>query len=364
MLITRVEPLHIAVPFSHGGPKPKRASGSWDRMDSLLVRIETDAGITGWGEAFGFAVSPVTRAAIAHVLAPMCVGRDPEDVPALVAALRKGTQNMGRSGPVRYALSGIDLALWDIAGKIQGKPLHALFGGAKKRAVPTYASFLPYHDVELVERNTLAAIEQGYKHIKLHEKTVDTVAAARRAAGDGIALMLDTNCAWSLEDATRMANELEPYGLDWLEEPIYPPDDYAALARLRARTPIKIALGENVGNADEARRAADAGALDVFQPDPIKIGGLGEFRDAIAIAAERGIRVEPHSPFFGPAIVGALHVIATMTTPTLCERFFCDLEGYVAGDAVAVSGGLMQVPQGPGLGITIDEEMVARYRVA
>lgn len=364
MQITRVEPLLIAVPFTHGGPKPKRAAGSWDRMESLLVRIDTDAGVTGWGEAFGFAVSPVTRAAVSHVLGPICIGRDPEDIPALMAALRKSTQNMGRSGPVRYALSGIDLALWDIAGKIQGKPLHALFGGAKKTAIPTYASFLPYHDVELVERNTRACVDQGYRHIKLHEKTVDTVAAARRIAGDDVALMLDTNCAWSLDEATRMAKLLEPYGLEWLEEPIYPPDDYAALGQLRRETSIKIALGENVGSADEARRAAEAGALDIFQPDAIKIGGLGELREAIAIAFAHGIRVEPHSPFFGPAIVATLHVIATLETPTLCERFYCDLEGYIAGEGVAVSGGMMQVPQGPGLGITIDEALVARYRVA
>lgn len=364
MQITSVQPLLIAVPYTHGGPKPKRAAGSWDRMESLLVRIDTDAGITGWGEAFGFAVSPVTRTALTHVLGPLCIGRDPEDIPALMASLRKSTQNMGRSGPVRYALSGIDVALWDIAGKVQGKPLHELWGGAKKTAVPTYASFLPYHDVALVERNAQACIEQGYKHIKLHEHTVETVAAARRVVGDGVALMLDTNCAWSFDEAVRIARRLEPYALDWLEEPIYPPDDYAALARLRRETPIKIALGENVGSADEARRAADQGALDIFQPDAIKIGGLSEMREAIAAAAERGVRIEPHSPFFGPAIVATLHAIATMDAPALCERFYCELEAYVAGDAVAVTEGAMPVPQGPGLGIAIDESLVARYRVA
>jgi len=364
MKITRVEPLLIAVPFEHGGPKPKRAAGSWEKMESLLVRIDTDAGVTGWGEAFGFAVSPVTQAALTHVFAPLCIGRDPENIPALMAALRKATQNMGRSGPVRYALSGIDVALWDIAGKLQGKPLHELWGGAKKTSVPTYASFLPYRDVALVERNAAECIERGYKHIKLHEHAVEPVAAARRVAGDGIALMLDTNCSWSLDEALEMAHALEPHRLEWLEEPIYPPDDYAALATLRRQTRIPIALGENVGSADEARRAAEAGALDVFQPDAIKIGGLSELRQAIAIAQEGGLRVEPHSPFFGPAIVATLHVIATLDTPTLCERFYCDLEAYVAGDAAAVHNGVMRVPQGPGLGITIDEEVVARYRVA
>lgn len=364
MKITTVDTALIAVPFEHGGPKPKRTAGSWEKMESLLVRIDTDEGVSGWGEAFGFAVAPVTQTALTRVLAPLCIGRDAGDLPGTMAALRKATQNMGRSGPVRYALSGIDVALWDIAGKLQGKPLHALWGGAKRTEIPTYASFLPYRDVALVERNTAAALERGYRHIKLHEHAVEPVAAARRIAGEGIDLMLDTNCSWRLAEALEMARALEPYGLAWLEEPISPPDDYAALAALRRQTRIPIALGENVGSAAEAGRAAAAHALDVFQPDAIKIGGLSELREAAAVAQQFGLRVEPHSPFFGPAIVATLHVIAALDAPALCERFYCDLEAYVAGDAVVVRGGHMQVPQGSGLGLEIDEQLVERYRVA
>jgi L-alanine-DL-glutamate epimerase-like enolase superfamily enzyme len=280
--ITRIEPIVISVPFEHGGPKPMRSSGPWTSMDALLVRIDTDGGISGWGEAFGFAASPVTQAALQHVFAPLCIGKDPEPMGELMATLRRSTVNMGTSGPVRYALSGIELALWDIAGKIKQQPLHALLGGAKRSQIPTYASFLPYHDVALVERNVDECRNRGYKHIKLHERTVDTVAAARRVGGDDLKLMLDTNCAWSLADAVDMAQKLEPFDLMWLEEPIYPPDDFAALATLE----------------------------------------------------------EPW-----------------------CERFYCELEAYVAGDAVAVADRMMAVPQGPGLGITIDEALVARYRI-
>ena len=103
MKITRVEAIHVAVPFEHGGPKPMRSLGVWDRVETLLVRIDTDAGITGWGEAFGNAVSPVTQSAIQYVLAPLSIGEDPTDVEALMTKLRKRTQNMGRSGPVRFA---------------------------------------------------------------------------------------------------------------------------------------------------------------------------------------------------------------------------------------------------------------------
>ena len=363
MLITGIEAIRIAVPFEHGGPKPMRSSGPWTSMDALLVRVDTDAGISGWGEAFGFAVSPITQAAVQHVLAPLCIGKDPELMNELLATLRRSTVNMGTSGPVRYALSGIEIALWDIAGKIKQQPLHALFGGAKRSQIATYASFLPYHDVALVERNVDEARNRGYRHIKLHERTLDTVAAARRVGGPDLTLMVDTNCAWSLSDAVAMARAFEPFDLAWLEEPIYPPDDFAALASLRAQTSVPIAFGENIGNAAEARRAFAQGACDIVQPSAIKIGGVTEMLETIRAAEAAGVRAFPHSPFFGPAIVATLHVLATLEATRWCERFYCELEAYVVGDAVAVVDGLLAVPQGPGLGITIDENLVARYRI-
>jgi D-galactarolactone cycloisomerase len=364
MLITRIEPIRIAVPFDHGGPTPMRSSGPWTSMDALLVRVDTDAGISGWGEAFGFAASPVTEAALNHVLAPLCIGKDPEQLSDLIAMLRRSTVNMGTSGPVRYALSGIEIALWDIAGKIEQQPLHALLGGAKRTKVPAYASFLPYHDVALVERNVDEARRRGYRHIKLHERTVDTVAAARRVGGADLTLMVDTNCAWPLPEAVEMARKFEPFDLAWLEEPIYPPDDFAALASLRAQTSVPIAFGENIGNVAEARRAFAHGACDIVQPSAIKIGGVSEMLATVHAAEAAGVRAYPHSPFFGPAIVATLHVLATLEATRWCERFYCELEGYVLGDAVAAVDGMMAVPQGPGLGIKIDETLVARYRVS
>jgi len=341
-----------------------RSSGPWTSMDALLVRIDTDAGISGWGEAFGFAASPVTQAALEHVFAPLCIGKDPEAMNELLASLRRSTVNIGTSGPVRYAFSGIEIALWDIAGKIKQQPLHALLGGAKRAHVPAYASFLPYHDVGLVERNVVEARTRGYKHIKLHEKTVETIAAARRTGGADLTLMVDTNCAWPLNEAVEMARKMEPFDVAWLEEPIYPPDDFVSLASLRAQTSVPIAFGENVGNVGEAKRAFAQGACDIIQPSAIKIGGVGEMLETIRAAEAAGVRAFPHSPFFGPAIIATLHVLATLEPERWCERFYCELESYIVGDAVKVSDGMMTVPQGAGLGITIDQALVARYRIS
>ena len=364
MKIVAVEPILIAVPYEHGGPKPMRAGGAWATMDTLFVRVDTDAGITGWGEAFGFAVSPVTMTAITRIVGPLCVDRDPTNVPALMKDLRRKVQNMGRNGPVGFALSGIDIALWDIAGKVAGQPIHRLLGGSGKIRIPTYASLLRYSAPALVERNAAAAAARGYRHIKLHESTADAVAAARRAVGAEIPLMLDANCAWTPDDAIAMARRLEEYDLTWLEEPVSPPDDYAALARLRKATKIPVAAGENAGNANDINLMTGMGAVDVVQPSVTKIGGIIEMRHAIALAQGRGVRVAPHSPYFGPGLIATLHVIAAMDGDILCERFYCDLQASPLGDAVEARDGYMRVPDRPGLGVDIDMQMIESYRIA
>ena len=364
MKITRVEPILIAVPYEHGGPKQMRPLGPWTHMETLFVRVDTDEGITGWGEAFGFAASPLTREAITRAVAPLCVGRDVADVPSFMTDLARKLHAMGRHGPVSFALGGIDIALWDIFGKAKRQPLHQMLGGAARKSIPTYASLLRYGKPDLIARFTREAIGRGYKAIKVHEHLVETVAPAREAAGPDIALMVDTNCAWPPDQALDMARKLKPYDLAWLEEPVDPVDDYDAMARIRRETGVAIAAGENIGNAGEARRAIELGALDIFQPSVTKIGGIVAMQKAIAVAQQHGVRVMPHSPYFGPGLIATLHVIAACLPDAMCERFYCELEATPLGAAIDARDGHMQVPNGPGLGIEVDEKVIARYRVA
>ena len=362
MKITRVEPILIAVPYEHGGPKPMRPLGPWTHMETLFVRIDTDAGLIGWGEAFGFAASPLTREAL-RMVAPLCVGREVSDVPSFMTDLQRKLHAMGRHGPVSFALAGIDIALWDLVGKAQGVPLHRLLGGATRERIPTYASLLRYGNPDLVARFTQEAVGRGYTAVKLHEHLVETVAPGRKAAGPDIALMVDTNCAWTADEAIAMARKLKEYNLAWLEEPVYPVDDYDAMARIRGETGVTVAAGENIGNAGEARRAIELGALDIFQPSVTKIGGIAAMREAIAIARQHGVRVMPHSPYFGPGLIATLHVIAACLPDSMCERFYCELEATPLGAAIDARDGHMQVPQRPGLGIDIDEAVIERYLV-
>jgi L-alanine-DL-glutamate epimerase-like enolase superfamily enzyme len=366
MKITRVESIFCGIPFDHGAPKPMRHGfGAWDSLPLLFVRVETDAGIVGWGEAFSHASTPVTKTAISEIIAKLAVGRDPTDVPALMADLTRKTQSMARSGPVQFALSGLDIALWDIAGKIAEQPLWRLFGGREGRKnIPAYASLFRLGTTEHVSRVAANAVQRGYKHVKLHEHSVEVVAAAREAIGADISLMVDTNCYWDDPDKiVAVCKELAPYGVAWLEEPLYPADAYDVMARIRQQVSVPLAAGENLGNFNDLRWIAQAGAVEVIQPSVAKIGGITELIRAMAYIKACGIRAVPHSPFLGPALMAVIHVIAAMPDEVLCEHRFCDLAESPLGDAVVSRNGLLAVPDGPGLGFEVDLKVIEKYRV-
>jgi D-galactarolactone cycloisomerase len=365
MKITRVEPILVALPYEHGAPKPERTGmGTWETQDILFVRVDTDAGFTGWGEAFSNASTPVTIPAISEVIAALALGRDPTDIDALMFDLTRRCQSMGGAGPVAFALSGLDIALWDIAGKIKGQPVWKLLGGAARKSVPAYASLFRLRTPEHVTNVVRRAVERGYRHIKLHEHTIEALAAARKAAGPDVALMVDTNCTWtSEEEIIAFCAEAEPYDVTWLEEPFYPADDHAAMARIREKVRIPLAGGENLGNLNDVRWAVDLRAVDIVQPSIAKIGGITELRRALAYAASRNTRAVPHSPYVGPALAAALHVIAAMPQEVVCEHRFCDLAASPIGDCVISKNGALAIPQGPGLGFEVDQAIVAKYRV-
>src|SRR3954453_12786421 len=163
MRINSVESCVVALPFDIGGPAPRFAGKPWDRLEILLVRVETEDGIVGWGEAFGHAAIPSTRAALDTIVAPLVIGRDAGDIEALSREILHAVHLLGRNGPFVYAYSGIEIALWDIRGKRAGKPLHALLGdkGGGRSELDAYASLLWYPDTQLVAKNTAAAVARG-----------------------------------------------------------------------------------------------------------------------------------------------------------------------------------------------------------
>ena len=362
MKITSIETSIVALPFDMGGPPTVFAGKPWTHLEILLVKVNTDAGISGWGEAFGHVVNASTKAALDTLVAPLFIGRDPTNINGLMRELQQALHLVGRNGPVVYALSGIDIALWDIAGKLANQPLYRLLGGGAKKQLTAYASLLWYSDPELIARNSGRAWERGYQYIKLHEVTREAVLAAKAAIGADVKLMLDTNCPWSVEESVAMARQMKNDGLYWLEEPVWPPEDHAGLAIVR-REGIPIAAGENAAGLFDFKSLFDAQAVDIAQPSVTKVGGITEMRKIIALAEAYAVRVVPHCPYFGPGFLASLHLIAAMPSNPPVEVLWMEMEANPFNPWVQAENGELRVPQGPGLGCDPDAAILERYGI-
>ncbi|MBW8270410.1 mandelate racemase/muconate lactonizing enzyme family protein [Caldovatus aquaticus] len=367
MRISRVATYIVRSPFRYGAPAGAGGNLHLRTLDTLLVRVETDAGVHGWGEGFGFTLADTTRTAIETLIGPACLGRDPRDIAGLTNELRRRLHNFGRNGPVTFGISAIDIALWDIAGRLAGQPLHRLLadGATTLPRVPAYASLLRYGDPALVERNAAEAYRRGYREVKLHEAEVPMVRAARAVLPAGVPITIDVNCRWDdPADAIAFARAVQGLGVRWLEEPVWPPEDYAGLARVRAEGGLAVAAGENAAQPEDFARMLAAGAVDYVQPSVTKVGGVSAMRAVAEIAARHGAILVPHSPYFGPGYLATLHLIAAWggRADVRLETYFLDAELPVYGRALdPAPDGTIAVPQAPGLGLEPDPAVLARF---
>lgn len=362
MKIATVESISIKIPFTFGGAPTGYGGRNWTTNNILLVKVQTDTGITGWGEAFCYGCTDAVRAALHSMIEPIVVGRDARDIARLSRDLQQALHLFGRYGITIFALSGLDIALWDIAAKSAGQPLHRLLGGAGQTSLPAYASLLKYRDPERVAARTKQARDQGYRYIKLHETEEAEVRAAREAAGNGVPIMVDTNCPWTPEEARQMTLKLRPYDLHWLEEPIFPPEDFQAIARLRQGTGVPIAAGENNCTSFQFRDMLAAGAVDYAQPSVTKVGGVTEFLKIATLADAAGVTLMPHSPYFGPGFLATLQLTAARGQPgALVERYHMDLEASLYGKLLDPVDGAFTVPDAPGLGCEPNPDVIRSY---
>jgi L-alanine-DL-glutamate epimerase-like enolase superfamily enzyme len=212
-----------------------------------------------------------------------------------------------------------------------------------------------------VGRVASALAASGYHAIKLHQTDVESVAVARAAVGESVELMLDTNCPWSVEDAIAMARRLEPLALRWLEEPVWPPEDYRGLARVRAAISIPIASGENEATAFGFRAAFEEGAMDVAQPSVTKVGGLSELRKVAVVAAAANVTLVPHAFYYGPGLAASVHfALATPGVPYV-EFPGAALETPLLATPVRCVDGWLDADDRPGLGADPDPAVIERY---
>jgi len=371
--ITDVEAIVLRQPVLDEGI----ADGS---QDDLVVLVHTDEGITGIGEVDSApeAVRAIVNApgshAIANSLHNLLVGEDPSDVERLWQKMYRGLIYVGRRGIALHALSGIDIALWDLKGKAAGKPVYELLGGAKRDRVRAYASRLMPDTPEETSEAVSALVDQGFTAIKLGwgplgkdpKHDVKLAAAAKDAAGD-VEILIDAGLGYVADAkvAIEVAREFEQIGIFWLEEP-FEPDEYEAYAELADAVDIRVAAGEQDTTRWGFRELIDRGHVDLVQPDVTRCGGITEWLRIAELARERGVETVPHA--WKSGIIKAASLQCNAVIPDALFQEYCVAETPINQTLTKEllpleADGTILVPTAPGIGVTLDDEVVERYRV-
>lgn len=360
--VATLEAIPLSLPFTHadGRRSATAAQTSWQSFELLFVRLETRAGLVGWGECFAYTMGEMPRFALETKLSPQVVGRRVPELLAEREQLARSVHTFGRGGATQYALSGLDIALWDLAGKLQDRPIHQLLGEGGRTRFPAYASLFRYDDPDIAAETAARAVGEGFGAIKLHETAEPSIRAVREASGDDISIATDVNCRWTHDQAVAQIHAFERHDLAWVEEPLWPPDDQDALARLRREVAVPLAAGESEANATTLRRLAASDAVDILQPSVIKFGGITEFRKLLdGVVDER--RIVPHSYYWGPGLLATLQM-ASHLPDTVIECIYADPDAQVFGDEVGPADGTIGIPDGPGLGADPDPDFIAAFR--
>jgi L-alanine-DL-glutamate epimerase-like enolase superfamily enzyme len=206
------------------------------------------------------------------------------------------------------------------------------------------------------------ALDAGFRAVKLHETQLPSVRAGREAAGPEVEVMLDVNCSWTLTQARARADELRPFDLKWLEEPVWPPENFDGLAALRSSGGIALAAGENVSTLMDFERLLAARAVDFVQPSPAKMGGISELQKVFTAASLHNTAVAPHTFYDGPGLLAGIHVTAARgTADSMIEWRYFDLEANVYDGRLAPKDGRLPTPQAPGLELDPDPDVIRRY---
>jgi L-alanine-DL-glutamate epimerase-like enolase superfamily enzyme len=351
-----------------------KADGS---QDALLIRIETDAGITGFGEVDSLpsVVKAIVDAPPSHAIASglrhLLIGENPLEIDRLWHKLYRGSIYYGRQGPAIHAISGIDIALWDIKGKALGQPIHRLLGGPHRPAIRAYASTLMPDTPEETASVVAELVGRGFTAVKLGwgpfgrdaEQDVALVRAARRAAGDEVELMFDIGLGWPNADhAIRQVRRFEEYRPYWVEEPLWP-DDVAGYRKLADAVETRIACGEEDATRWGFAQLMERGHVDVIQPDVTRAGGISECVRIAQLAELRGVTMVPHAWSTGIIKAASLHLLGAMPHATFLEYCVQEtaLNQLLTVERFPVVDGMVALPERPGLGIEIDEDVVRRY---
>jgi L-alanine-DL-glutamate epimerase-like enolase superfamily enzyme len=357
--------------------------GQIKTFDSALVRIETDKGIVGWGEGKNAAGSSGDYAGIVKLIntemAPRLIGRDPRDIGVIWESLYSGVRyhhvvarghvmpELSRRGLTVAAISGIDIALWDILGKSLGIPVWRLLGGKKADKLPAYASG-GWAPADKIGEQLQSYIDAGgFKAVKMRVGAMDgaphlsaaRVRAARDAIGPDVDLMADAHGTYTVADAKRFVHLIADQNLAWFEEPVIA-DDKAGAAEVRAAGNVPVAIGESEATRFAFRDLAVLKAADIFQPDPAFCGGISEAMRIGTIASAFNLRLAPHLWAGAPCFFAGLHVCAASPASFIVEYSLGanPMIHDLVEETVEVTNGMVEIPDRPGLGFTIVEDFL------
>lgn len=347
-------------------------------QDTCLIEVETDEGIIGWGEVDSAptVVKAIVEAPLSHQLcnglANVLKGADPLAIEACTLRMQEAVNYYGRAAVGTHAMAGVNIALWDIAGKVYGQPVYRLLGGPHRKRFRAYCSILfgdtPAATYDLARRfadQGFTAIKFGWGPMGQDEATdLALVREARRGAGEEVDLLVDAGQVWDWRTALKRAQQFAEYGIFWLEEPLHPAD-LAGYARLSAASPIPIAAGEAESRFEDFERLLVEGGVDWIQPDPGRCG-LSTLVEVGRLAHRLHRRIVNHSFKSGITLAASLHGLAAVPHGQLFEYCMADspLRHELTQESFEVVDGYVQVPEAPGLGVTLDQETVRRYQIA
>ncbi len=355
---------------------PEISSAADGTQDDLLIVVETDEGIIGYGEVD---TSPLVGKAVidaymshgtCYGLREVVVGMDPFDHEQIWNDMWSKTYYYGRTGPVMHVMSGIDMALWDIMGKATGKPVHKLLGGSYCDKVRAYASALMPDTPDAVKAVVEKQATDGFTAIKLGwgplgydvKYDVELVKTARKAAGDQMEIMIDIGKRYRLRDAMYAAKAMEQQNIYWLEEPL-PAEDLKGYRRLAEYSPVRIATGEEESGRRAFARLINETNIDVVQPDISRCGGLTEAKKIATIAADANILCIPHAFKTGVLVAASIHLVAAIPHAPFLEFSVTEsgIRKELLTNPFVQKDGFIDVPTSPGLGIEINPDVINKF---
>ncbi len=380
MKITNVEAFILESPYENR--PPEGSDEAHGVKHCLLLKVSTDEGLVGWSDvetaphvATAVVNAPESGAGVFEGLRWLVVGEDPFEVERLWDKIYRGTIYYGRRGAAMQVLSGFDIACHDLIGKTTGRPLHKLLGGARRDRVRAYASTLFRPTPEAMRRACEFYLSRGFTAVKFgwgvfgqnRKQDIALVAAAREALGPDVALLVDPG--WMLNrsayDAIELCRALEPYDIFWLEDFLHPEcyDGYAKVKAAGVKT--RIAAGEQEATAWGFRELIGRGGIDVAQPDLTRCGGFTQARKIAWEAEHAGIDVCPHAWLTDLLTAASLHFNAVLPRALFLEYNVCEnpmLREIIRNPVRMDADGFIPVPQGPGLGIEVDDKAVRRFQ--